>query len=106
MKTLQEAVDALPDTADGIRDYFLAEGIKTPANYVDIVVNCPMSLYLQRETGLHIGGASGLFGEFRAEKYGCYVVGGQKVSLTYAATQFVGNFDHGMYPELRERGKK
>lgn len=87
MKTLRQAIDELPKSAEEIRTFLAAKGYKGIAD----AQYCPLAMYLQDETGLSI--------EVDTEE----VTMCGSIYLPPAAQDFVAYFDAGDYPELKEQ---
>ncbi len=97
MRTLEEAVAALPDTADGIAAMLVEEGIMVSLDDItrDLCMCCPLAVWLSILTGecVGVGGEYAWIGEHSAPPF---------VYFPHHVQRFVGSVGtfFNAYPEL------
>lgn len=95
MKTLQEAMDALPNTSPKIAKLMRERGIK---GYKSNAFTCPIAKYIAKETGCSDVSVS----YERAHMYHLgFETAAEFAELSDAAKRFIRSFDQGRYPDLK-----
>ena len=93
--TIEEWIESLPITVDGLRDYLVANGRK---GKVSSVFNCPLAKDASDCLGMEVSvnGEQGFVVTGDFSKVVCIV------NLPEVCREFVVNFDNEEYPELIE----
>lgn len=91
MKSVQEALDALPKTADEIAALFEREGIKHNGGDT-LAICCPLAVYLARECGRVV---------YVTPSDACIIAERRDIPLPDAVYDFRCRYDAMRYPNLR-----